>query len=205
MYGRVEGWMTEETPYNPCSKKGEIRAGIATRLMDEVKAGNLKALIARSADFYGPLAYNTFLYPMVFEKLKAGKSASWLSNDSVRHSFTLTPDAGKATAMLGNTAEAFNQVWHLPTDHNPLTGKEFIKKIAIEFGVDPKSSVMKTWMMKLGGLFNKIAAESVEMAYQYEREYLFDSTKFEKKFFPATSYHDGIRECTTALSSGPGR
>src|SRR5258708_37502185 len=46
MYGKVAGAMTEETPYAPCSKKGEIRARIATTLLNEVKAGNLTALIA---------------------------------------------------------------------------------------------------------------------------------------------------------------
>lgn len=198
MYGKVEGWMTEDTPYNPCSKKGEVRAAIATQLMNEVKAGNLQALIARSADFYGPRAYNTFLHPMVFQKLKAGKSASWLCNDKLRHSFTYTPDAGNATALLGNTPEAFNQVWHLPTDHDPLTGKEFIERIAREFGTDPKYSVMKTWMMKLAGLFNTLARESTEMAYQYEAEYLFDSTKFETKFFKATTYAEGIKQSAAA-------
>src|SRR5580765_7433373 len=29
MYGKVRGLMTEETPFNPCSKKGEVRARIA--------------------------------------------------------------------------------------------------------------------------------------------------------------------------------
>ena len=29
LYGRVDGWMTEETPINPCSKKVEVRAQIA--------------------------------------------------------------------------------------------------------------------------------------------------------------------------------
>ena len=33
MYGKVSGPMTEETPFNPCSKKGEIRAKIATTLI----------------------------------------------------------------------------------------------------------------------------------------------------------------------------
>jgi hypothetical protein len=32
--------MTEQTPFRPCSKKGEIRAQIATMLLDEVKTGN---------------------------------------------------------------------------------------------------------------------------------------------------------------------
>jgi nucleoside-diphosphate-sugar epimerase len=51
MYGKVDGPMTEETPFRPCSKKGEIRAEIASMLLDEMKSGSLSALIARSADF----------------------------------------------------------------------------------------------------------------------------------------------------------
>ena len=58
MYGRVTGPMTEETAFNPCSLKGEIRAKLATTLMDEWKAGALSCLIGRSADFYGPRAGN---------------------------------------------------------------------------------------------------------------------------------------------------
>src|ERR1700680_3311068 len=38
MYGKVNGPMTEETPFNPCSKKGEIRTKIATRLITEWKS-----------------------------------------------------------------------------------------------------------------------------------------------------------------------
>src|SRR5665648_184178 len=46
--------MNEETPINPSSKKGKIRAEIAQLILEAVKAGKLTALIARSADFYGP-------------------------------------------------------------------------------------------------------------------------------------------------------
>jgi nucleoside-diphosphate-sugar epimerase len=201
MYGNVTGWMTEETPYNPCSRKGEIRALIATRLMDETSKGNIQVLIARSADFYGPMAYNTFLHSMVFGKLKNRKSASWLANDGVRHSFTFIPDAARATAILGNTPDAFNRIWHLPTDHNPLTGKKFINKVARDLCITSKYSVLKPWMMKTAGLFNSLARESVEMNYQYEHEYLFDSSKFEKRFFKATSYDEGILETSKAYRS----
>lgn len=41
MYGRVNGAMTEETPFHPTSSKGEVRARIASSLIDEWKAGNL--------------------------------------------------------------------------------------------------------------------------------------------------------------------
>ena len=51
MYGKVDGTMTEETPFNPVSKKGEIRAKIATQLLNEMKAGNIKAIIAQVGGF----------------------------------------------------------------------------------------------------------------------------------------------------------
>ena len=45
--------MTEDTPYNPHTRKGEVRARIATMLMDEAKRGELRAMIVRAADIYG--------------------------------------------------------------------------------------------------------------------------------------------------------
>ncbi len=199
MYGKVNGAMTEETPHNPVSKKGEVRARIAERLMDEVAKGNITALIARAADFYGPGAVNTFIQPMVFEKLKNGKKASWLGRDDVAHSFTYTPDAGKATALLGNTPGAYNQIWHLPTHKDALTGKKFIEMVAGVCDVNPKYSVLTRRMMKMAGWFNAMAKESYEMMYQYEYEYLFDSTKFEKAFFYPVEYRDGIAEVVRSL------
>jgi len=194
LYGKVEGWMTENTPVNPCSKKGEIRAKIAQQLMDEINKGNLKALIVRSADFYGPVATNTFILPMVFDNLKKGKSAKWIVNDKVKHSFTFTPDAGKATALLGNKDSAYNQVWHLPTDKNVLSGRQFIEEVAKVYGVEPKYSVLNKWMFRITGLFNPMAKETIEMLYQFEFDYLFDSSKFENAFFKATTYQKGIQE-----------
>src|ERR1700751_4232874 len=43
MYGKVSGAMTESTPFNPCSKKGEVRAKIATSLINEWKNAGLTA------------------------------------------------------------------------------------------------------------------------------------------------------------------
>jgi len=106
---------------------------------------------------------------------------------------TYTPDAGKATALLGNTNSAYNQIWHLPTDKNALTGKEFIETAAKAFGVELKFMVLKKWMIQMVGMFVPVVKESIEMLYQNEYDYLFDSTKFEKAFnFTPTNYQDGI-------------
>lgn len=193
MYGKVKGWMTEETPHHPTSKKGVVRAKIAEMIMEEVAKGKLTAQIARSADFYGksPLS---MVSVMVFDNYAKGKAAQWMISEKFKHSFTFIPDAGKATALLGNTPDAYNQIWHLPTDKNVLTGKEFIEATAAAFGVAPKYTVLSKFMLRLVGLFVPVVGESVEMLYQSEGDYLFDSSKFDRRFsFPTTSYQEGIK------------
>jgi nucleoside-diphosphate-sugar epimerase len=187
--------MTEETPIRPVSKKGVVRSQLVKMILDEVERGALQAVIARSADFYGPSIENTsLLTETVFKKFSKGKKANWLGSVDYRHSFTYTPDAGKATALLGNTADAYNEVWHLPTAPNPLTGKEWIEAIAKEMSVEPRFQVVPKFLVRILGLFVPIMKETVEMMYQYERDYVFDSSKFEKRFdFEPTPYLEGIR------------
>ncbi|MGO9611582.1 MAG: NAD-dependent epimerase/dehydratase family protein [Dissulfurispiraceae bacterium] len=110
-YGRVNGWMTENTAMNPTSKKSTVRKKIDDMILDEVDRANFKAIIARAADFYGPDTPLSLVNVMVFDNIKKGKKAQWLINDKVKHSLTYTPDAGKATAILGNTESAYDQVF----------------------------------------------------------------------------------------------
>ena len=199
-YGHVKGWMKEETPYNAVSKKGIVRIEIASMLMEEVRRGTLEGMIVRAADFYGPNAKNSFVNMMVLENLKKGKKAQWMISDKFKHSFTYTPDAGKATALLGNTPSAFNQVWHLPADKNVLTGKEFINLAASAFNVAPKTMILSKWMIWMAGLTNGIIKETREMLYQNDSDYLFDSSKFDKTFpFRTTTYEEGIRRTVDSM------
>ena len=187
--------MNEETPINPPSKKGIVRAKIAQMVLNAGKEQGLQVLIARAADFYGPgIKGNSVLTEIVFNNLKKGKKASWLGSIKHKHSFTYTPDAGKALAMLGNDPDAYGQVWHLPTTPDPFTGKEWIENIAKELGVKPKYQIASKFMVRLLGLFVPVMRELVEMIYQYDRDYVFDSTKFETKFnFKPTPYLEGIK------------
>jgi nucleoside-diphosphate-sugar epimerase len=194
MYGRVDGPMTEQTPYAPCSKKGAIRAQIATTLMDEVKAGDLTAMIARSADFYGPRTPHGVPNVLVFEPFAKGATASWLVNATVPHSLTFTPDAARGMAMLAERKSAWNQVWHLPTAPHPPTGKEFIEMAAAAFGVSPKYHVLNKPILRVVGFFDPAVRESGEMLYQSDAPYVFDSTRFVEEFgFAGTPYSEGVR------------
>lgn len=187
--------MTENSVINPPSKKGAVRKEIADMLLNEVKSGKLTALIARSADFYGPNNDKSILLEMVYRNIKKGKKPNWFIDANKKHSFTYTPDAAKATALLGNTANAYNQVWHLPTDKNALTGKEMIALFAKEMDVENKVSILPMWLLKILGLFIPIMKEMPEMMYQYDRDYFFNSNKFDKRFnFKTTTYQEGVKQ-----------
>ena len=192
-YGRVDGVMSEDTPYNPSSRKGEIRARIATLLMDEAKRGELRAMIVRAADFYGPGASLSVTHATVTVRLKAKKTPQWLANAKAVHTFTYTPDAGRSLAVLGNRASAYGQVWHALTSKEPITGEAYVR-IACELSHRPYAvQVVPRWMLSLMGIFVPVVRENMEMLYQFEYDYRFDSSKAERALgLSATGYREGI-------------
>lgn len=186
--------MTEESPFAPTSVKGNVRAAIATQLLNEMRSGAIAALIARSADFYGPGATKTSIPNMlVFDNLRNGKTAQWLVNGNVPHSYTYVPDAARALYLLSSSGSAFGQTWHLPTHSEPPTGRTFMRLAAHALGVADRQTILPKWMLRGFGLFNSDVREAYEMLYQNARPYIFDSSKFQRAFeMEPTSYEDGI-------------
>ncbi len=195
-YGKVSGKMTEVTPYAPCSRKGEVRVTIAEQLQGEMKRGNVQAIIARAADFYGPYATKTSVPQLlVIDRLRRGQKAYWLVNPDAGHSYSYTLDCARGLHLLADDAAAFNQVWHLPTSNPPINGRTFIEIAAKELGVAPRSMVLKKWMLRLAGVSDRTVRESYEMLYQSEFDYYFDSTKFNEHFhYVPISYPEGIAQ-----------
>jgi len=127
-----------------------------------------------------------------------------LYNAKVKHSFTYTPDAAKALAILGNTPDAYNQVWNLPTDPEPLTAEEWVKLFATEMKKENKLMVMPSWLIAIMQVI-PLFRELHEMRYQMDREYFFDSSKFDKRFnFKPTPSAQGVKETLRVLAEKQG-
>ncbi len=188
--------ITEELPIDPPSRKGAVRAHVAQMLLDAHSAGEIEALIARSADFYGPrTGAVSVLNETVFKPLSTAGTANWLGGADFKHSFTYVPDAARATALLGNTPEAGGEVWHLPTADNPPTGREWVEAAADALGSEARMRSAGRGIVRFMGLFSPIMRELVEMMYQYEQDYVFSSAKFDERFGTmATPYIEGIED-----------
>lgn len=192
--------MTEVSPLSPPSKKGIVRLKLHELVMNAAESGYIETLIARSADFYGPENRASALQLMVADNLIKGKKAQAFGDIDKIHTYTYTPDGARATALLGNSSDSWNQVWHVPTTHQPLTNRQWIELVAKELQQAPAVQIVQPWMIRLLGLFVPIMREFPEMLYQYNQDYVFDSSKFEKQFgLKATTPEAGVKEMIAQL------
>ena len=193
--------ITENSPISPSSKKGEIRAEVDRIILKNMEKNNLQAIIARSPDFFGGTArQSSAIINLVYDNLVKNKKAQWFCNAKVVHSMGYVPELAKGTAMLGNTPEAYNQIWNLPTDPQRITGEEWINLFATELAKENKFTVLPNWLVKGIGLFMPIMKELAEMNYQYDRDYYFDSTKFNNFFkFTPTSQAIAVKQAIEQL------
>lgn len=187
-------FMTEEAVIDPPSRKGEVRKIVRGMLLQDAEQGKVTALIARAADFYGPDNRNSILGIMVADNLRKGKKAQVFGDPGKIHTYTFTPDAARATALLGNTPDAYGREWHLPTTQERLTQMDWIRMIARQLGREPDVQRVPVPLIRLLGLFLPVMREFPEMIYQNESDYIFDSSRFEKRFgIRATPPGEGIR------------
>lgn len=195
--------ITENSPISPTSRKGKIRAEVDSLILGNMDKNNLQAIIARAPDFFGGTArQNSIMMNLVYDNLVKSKKAQWFCNSKVVHSMGYVPDLAKGMAILGNTPQAFNQIWNLPTDTQKITGEEWINLFAAAMGTKNSYSVIPGWLVGTLGFFMPAMKEIADMNYQYDRDYYFDSTKFNNFFnFTPTSNAVAVKQAIEQIKN----
>lgn len=194
MYPQDDNVLIEETKFAPVGKKGQVRAAVALMLLEEMNSGKIEAVICRAPEFYGPGKTQSITNSLIFERIKQGKEIKVLLRDDKLRTLIWTPDASKATALIGNTSDAYGQTWHLPCDDNRLTYKQFIELASNVSGNQFRYCVVSKFPLKIASLFQKSIMEIQELLPRYEHNNIFDSSKFKRRFpeFQVTTYKQGI-------------
>lgn len=196
MYPQDSRLLTEETIFAPVGKKGKIRKEMTEMILKEMKSGQLEAVICRAPEFYGPGKTQSITNTLIFNNIKEDKKLKVLLRDDKLRSLIWTPDASRATALIGNTPDAFGQTWHLPIDDNRLNYKQFITLASKIYGKELKYSIIPKFVFKIGALFDKRLKELQELLPRYKYDNLFDDSKFKKRFpdFKVVTYKQGIEQ-----------
>lgn len=196
MYPQDDRLLTEDTIFEPVGRKGEVRKQMAEMVLREIKSGALEAVICRAPEFYGPNKTQSITNTLIFNNIKEGKKLKVPICSDKKRSLIWTPDASRATALIGNTPDVYGQTWHLPVDESHPTYREFIALASEIYGRELKYTILPKFAFKIGAPFNKKVEELKELLPRYEYDNIFDDSKFRTRFpeFHVTTYRRGIEQ-----------
>lgn len=193
------GLIDEYTPFEPRSRKGEIRARLAESLMEAHRRGDVRAVSGRASDFYGPRGEQTHFGPRFWKPALAGKPAELLPRPDTRHSYHFIPDVAQALMTLGTVpAEAptgrreeggddgsdepvLGRPWILPCAPAETTA-DLVRRFSSALGDELRLRGIPKPMVRLLGLFVPMLREVGEMLHQWEADFVVDDTRFRERF-----------------------
>jgi nucleoside-diphosphate-sugar epimerase len=197
LYGKVTGRMSEELRSNPNSRKGQVRAQLADRLLEAHHRGALRAAIGRGSDFFGPSVLLSHAGNKLFPQALAGKPTDVLGDPDKLHSFTFIDDFAAALVVLGQRDEALGRAWHVPTSE-ALTHRAFIERVYRLAGTEAKLRAVPRAVVSLLALADPTLREVKEMLYQFEDDFVIDSSRFTRTFGLAPTALDDAINATLA-------
>lgn len=183
MLGRPRGRaFDEDTPSNPCSRKGETRARAAERLFAAHRKGDVIATAGRASDFYGPGGTLTGLGDFFWPRVLAGKTAYVPYPLDAIHTYHYIPDVADGLATLGCAGpDAYGLPWMLPCAPAG-TFRDLVGRLASKLGRDIKVAEVPRWIVKMTALVMPLMRELDEMLYQWEEPFVVDDRRFRERF-----------------------
>ncbi len=173
--------LTEKRPMTAMTRKGRVRAEMATTLLEAHKKGRVRVAIGRASGFFGPEVRQSAMGARVFEPALTGRAATVLGDVSLPHTYSYVPDIARGLVILGQRDEALGEVWHLPGPET-VTTREFLTLIFSEASYPPKTRRAGKLMVRFLGFFNPQVRELIEMMYQFEEPFVVEHTKFVEAF-----------------------
>ncbi|TDD37260.1 NAD-dependent epimerase/dehydratase family protein [Actinomadura sp. KC06] len=201
IYGPVDGPMTEDLPLAATGAKGRVRVKMWQDALAAHQAGRIRMTELRGADYYGPGSTDqAYIGEVRFVKpLLAGKRVSFMSDPSVPHAWTYTPDVAEALAIAGTDERAWGRPWHVPTAPAVSTLDVAERLCEIAGAPAPRVSELPRPVFNAIGLFSPMMKELRETRYQFDKPYVLDSSAFQSTFGMApTPLDDGLKAIIAA-------
>jgi nucleoside-diphosphate-sugar epimerase len=196
-YGQPGGRkLTEDSPFSPCSRKGELRARLFEQLEAAVQRGDLRAVTGRASDFYGPGGVGTHFADRFWPAALAGKQASMIIPLDTLHTYHFIPDVAAGLAKLGQDPAA-DGTFMLPCQPAEPT-RALVDHLAAALGRPIATSRMPPFLLKALGLFMPILRELGEMAYQWEEPFEVDDARFRARYGAIAAPRDEAARQTVA-------
>ncbi len=194
MHGVPRGPISEDTPEAPTTKKGAIRAAVARRFFEAHSRGDVRVVVGRASDFYGPGGEASHFGPSFWPDAIAKGSGPVLINPDTPHAYTFTLDVVSALAALGEAPDdACGRWWALPTATAEPT-RALVARFSNALGREIRIRRMPALARRAAGLFVPVLRELEEMLPGWDAPYALDDRRFRARFgLSPTPPDDGAR------------
>jgi nucleoside-diphosphate-sugar epimerase len=203
-YGPTDAPMTERTPLRPSSVKGGVRVRMWRDALAAHEAGRVRVVEARASDFIG-VGGDSLLTTVVLSRVVRGRRAVVPAALDAPHSFTYVPDLARTLVALAADQRAWGRAWHVPSAP-AVSVREAAAIACAGIGAPaPRLTRMPRAVLWAGGLANPLVRGFREMAYQFERPFVMDSSAATVTFgIEPTPLAEALR-CTAEALRGADR
>jgi len=194
-YAATDRVVTPDLPQHPQTPRGEIRKRVEYLYRAAAARGDIRFLMIRAGDFYGPGATGDWFDLAMMTEAKKSK-VSVMGVNGVGHAWAYLPDLARAFVELAGARsrlgsfENFHFAGHFVT---PGQMKDAIAAVAPQ---GTRFGLVARWMFPLIGLVDPIIRDIARMAYLWENEMELRDTRLDALLGPsfATPFDAAVAE-----------
>jgi nucleoside-diphosphate-sugar epimerase len=195
----------EDSPQNPRTKKGAIRAEMEKRLL-AASDGGVSVIIVRAGDFFGPTAANSWFSQGMITPGKPVKTIRNPASRGVGHQWAYLPDVAETMVLLverGDRLAPF-AVYHME-GYWDTDGSQMAAAINRVVGGKARARAFPWWLVPLAAPFVTFMRELREMRYLWRKPLRMTNDRLVAELGgePRTPIDEAVRATLIALGCLP--
>ena len=180
-YGPVDGPINERHPLAATTRKGAVRAQMWRDLLAAHESGRIRTVAARASDFFGPHVEGSAYGERFVSQVRAGKKVDILGDPDTTHSVTYVPDLAAAMVRLSTEPESWGRAWHVP-NAPAVTQRQLVELAGRAAGTTPSVRTIRGWQMRALSTFVAPLREVIELAYEFDHDFVVDHGDYATRF-----------------------
>jgi nucleoside-diphosphate-sugar epimerase len=197
--------LTEESPQNPVTAKGRIRAEMERRLK-AATARSARVIIVRAGDFFGPDAANNWFSQGMVQSGKPVRSVIYPGRRGIGHQWAYLPDVAETMARLIERRHELPDfaVYHMEGIWD-ADGRTLIEMVGRVVGRKPTVWSFPWWSMPLLAPFVPLFRELREMRYLWSTPIRMDNARLVAQLGeePRTPIETAVRRTLVSMGCLP--
>jgi nucleoside-diphosphate-sugar epimerase len=150
-------------------------------LVEAHESGRIRMVVARASDFFGPHVEGSAFGSRFVSQVIADRKVDILGDPDALHSVTFVPDLAAAMIRLADEPGAWGRAWHVP-NAPAVTQRALVDLAGAAAGTRPSVRRIAAWQLKAIGMFSAPMRETVEMAYEFEHDFVVDHHDYAERF-----------------------